>query len=106
MGQYADDIIDGNCDAFGDYTYKYNQQYSRRHKETKAEKNIRRVRKELALLIERFKEQNKPNPVNNARRYINLKYGHGWRERGLVVNDEEQWKSLEQYTTPDNFEFR
>jgi len=97
MGQYADDIIEGNCDSFGDYSYKYNQRGHKRTPETLAEKNIRKVRKELAILIQSKKNNGDPQAVENARREINLKYGKGWRERGLIANDEDQWLPLNQY---------
>ena len=35
--------------------------------------------------------------VNNARKEINIKYGHGWRERGLISNSSNQWLPLDQY---------
>jgi len=113
MGQYAEDIIDNCCDSFGDYTYKSN--YGPRGNKhpngkyrktafihlTPVEKNIAAVRKELAILI---KAKIKANPTANqnilveqARSEINLKYGKGWRERGLVVNSDNQWKPLNQY---------
>lgn len=101
MGQYAEDIIDGACDWSGDYTYKDNREEHKYYPETQAEKNIRVVRKELAILIQ-DKIANNPNTnknvlVDNARKEINLKYGKGWRERGLIANDEDQWLSLDQY---------
>jgi hypothetical protein len=104
MGQYAEDVLNGLCDESGDYTYKDNIKASKRWvKDTPAEANIRKVRKELAILINRFQKENKPQPISNARKYINLKYGKGWRERGLVENDEDQWKPLNQYKEPKNF---
>lgn len=101
MGQYAEDIIDGTCDWSGDYTYKDNQKPYKHYPETQAEKNIRVVRKELAILIQ-DKIANNPNTnknvlVDEARREINLKYGKGWRERGLIANDDDQWLPLDQY---------
>ena len=105
MGQYADDIIDGFCDNSGDYTYKDNIRKYKHSPETKAEKNIRLVRKELAILIKnKMKEFPKSN--NNlitdiCRKFINFKYGCGWRERGLVVNNSDQWKELSSYKTPE-----
>lgn len=101
MGDYADDIIEGTCDKSGDYTYKYNVHRSRQYKLTKAERNIERVRKELAMLIrKKISDNPKANPdvlVNDARQEINLKYGRGWRERGLVSNNDNQWKNLNEY---------
>lgn len=95
---YADDIIDGMCDSSGDYTYQYNCKSKYKHKETDAERKIRTVRKELAILIKKNKRNNIHQAVGKARQYINLKYGKGWRERGLMVNDEDQWKDLKEYS--------
>ena len=103
MGQYAEDVIDGFCDFLGDYTTKYNapKQKFKHYKLTPAEKNIAAVRKELAILI---KTKIKANPdananilVNDARSEINAKYGKGWRERGLCVNSDNQWRDLSEY---------
>jgi len=105
MGQYADDVIDGNCDWQGDYTYKDNSTYKGKYKDEPWEANVRKVRIELAILIKSFTEQNKPQPLNNARKYINLKYGKGWRERGCVSNSEDQWLPLSEYKEPINFKF-
>jgi len=92
MGQYADDIIDGLCDAQGDYTYKYNGKVRRHNStDTPAEANIRAVRREIAINIKNGMG------VQEARKQANLKYGKGWRERGLIVNDDNQWKPLSEY---------
>ena len=96
MGQHANDIIDGFCDQFGDYTYKDNVKY-KDYPETPAEKNIRLVRKELAILIKDKLSKNEQQAVNNARREINIKYGNDWRTRGLISNDDNQWLPLNQY---------
>lgn len=99
MGQYAEDIIDGTCDMYGDYTYKYNQRRGRSNKLTPSELKIKRVRKELAILIE-SKKANYPDVkesvlVYEARKEINIKYGKGWRFRGLISNDPNQWTEEE-----------
>ena len=98
MGQYAEDIIDGNCDWQGDYTKSsYNKaQNNYTRKATNAENCIKKIRKELAMLIENYQLNNVQNPVNTARKHINTKYGTGWRERGLTSNG-EQWKPLNEY---------
>jgi len=31
--------------------------------------------------------------VQEARKQANLKYGKGWRERGLVSNSDDQWSA-------------
>ena len=97
MGQCAEDIINGDCNWQGDYT-KTNTAIPRNYsqKETTAELNIRKVRKELAMLIKEYESNGTINPVNTARKHINIKYGRGWRERGLISNG-EQWKPLNEY---------
>lgn len=102
MGQYADDIIDGICDSSGDYFHEYNQRGHKWIPDTPAEANIRKVRKELAILIKAKKASGDPQAVSNARKEINLKYGKGWRERGLIANDEDQWLPLDQYPIKTN----
>ena len=98
MGQHADDIIDNVCDWSGDYTYKQNRRVrSHNCKDTPAERNVRLVRKELAILIKHKITNGESRPVASAREEINLKYGKGWRERGLVSNSKDQWLPLEQY---------
>lgn len=97
MGEYAEDIINGLCDSSGDYTYRDNSRKHKHYPETKAEKSIRAVRKELAILIKSKIDNGESQPVESARKEINLKYGKGWRERGLCVNDDDQWLPLDQY---------
>jgi hypothetical protein len=101
MGQYAEDIIERICDQSGDYAYKDNQKDYKHYPETMAEKNIRRVRRELAILIKRklitCPNRNQDVLIDEARKEINLKYGKGWRERGLVTNDSNQWLSFNEY---------
>jgi len=109
MGQYADDIIEGNCDQYGDYTYKGNHTYKGKYKDEPWEANIRAVRKELAILIKQklkeFPEVHPNKMVNTCRQYINLKYGDSWRERGWVSNNPDQWLPLSEYKAPINFKF-
>jgi len=99
VGQYANDIIEGYCDYSGDYTACDNitRLKQRHYKLTQAERNINAVRKELAILIKQRIRTNTSNAVGGARQLINIKYGKGWRERGLCVNSENQWKLLNQY---------
>lgn len=52
---------------------------------TPAERKIASIRKEIAILIENG------TGVQEARKQMNKKYGHGWRERGLVSNSDNQW---------------
>lgn len=91
MGEYAEDLIDGICDWQGDYTHKFNKKKPKFIKDTPSEAKIRSVRKELAILIKKKITDGESQPVENARKEINLKYGKGWRERGLVSNSPDQW---------------
>lgn len=105
MGELADMLIDGTLDMYtGEYIgdavgYPRTKHYSKQkqHKENKAEKNIRKVRKELALLIKKKESEGDKQAVNNARKEINLKYGRDWRTRGLISNSPNQWKPLSEY---------
>jgi len=51
-----------------------------------AQKKIASIRKELAILIG---EQG--IGIQEARAQMNIKYGKGWRERGLVSGSSNQW---------------
>jgi len=53
-----------------------------------AERKIALIRKEIAILINVDGVE-----VQEARKRMNDKYGKGWRERGLVVNDDDQWSA-------------
>ena len=55
------------------------------YKRTPAEKKIASIRKEISISIKNGMG------VQEARRQANLKYGKGWRERGLVSNSNNQW---------------
>lgn len=98
MGDIAEMMLEGILDEqTGEYlgegvgyprTSKGGFYNTIRHRETPSEKKIRSVRKELAIMIN---EQN--IPVQEARKLINIKYGKGWRERGLVSNSEDQWST-------------
>ena len=54
------------------------------YKRTPAEKKIASIRKEIAINIKNGMG------VQEARKQANLKYGKGWRERGLVSNSDTQ----------------
>ena len=93
MGDIADDMINGVFDcvtgeyigrAVG-YPRRANQGKGIRYKQTPAEKKIASIRKEIAINIKNGMK------VQDARRDANLKYGKGWRERGLTSNGENQW---------------
>jgi hypothetical protein len=86
MGDIAEQLIDeemfGSSERY--YTPKGN------YKRTPAEKKIASIRKEIAILIN---EQGVK--VSEARKQMNIKYGKGWRERGLVSNSDNQWSEEE-----------
>ena len=100
MGKYAEDIIDRICDSSGDYTRSYKQKRIW-IKDEPYEANIRKVRKELAILIKNkikeFPQHNENLVVGTCRRFINKKYGEGWRERYEM----SEWKKLEEYINPE-----
>ncbi len=81
MGDIAEQLI--NNEMFGDN----NQHEFHRHKgkRTPSEKKIASIRKEIAINITNGMD------VQEARKQANIKYGKGWRERGLVVNSTDQW---------------
>jgi hypothetical protein len=83
MGDIAEQLIDE--EMFGSsaryYTPKGNC------KRTPAEKKIASIRKEIAINIKNGMG------VQEARKQANLKYGKGWRERGLVSNSDDQWSA-------------
>jgi len=93
MGDIADDMINGVFDcvtgeyigrAVG-YPRRANKSKAVRYERTPAEKKIASIRKEIAINIKNGMK------VQDARRDANLKYGKGWRERGLTSNGENQW---------------
>lgn len=81
MGEFADLLIEE--EMFGrEQFYPLKRRYVER---TPSEKKIASIRKEIALLIKNG------TGVQEARRLMNVKYGKGWRGRGLVRNSEDQW---------------
>ena len=50
------------------------------------QRKIASIRKEIAILVN---EQG--IDLQEARRAMNIKYGKGWRERGLTNNPDDQW---------------
>ena len=84
MGDIAEQLI--YEEMFGSskryYTPKGN------YKRTPAEKKIASIRKEIAILVN---EQG--FTIGEARKQMNIKYGKGWRERGLVSNSDDQWSA-------------
>ena len=100
MGEYADMLIGGTCDMYtGEYIgeavgYPRTAQtkrkyYGKKVERTPAEKKIASIRKEIAINIKNGMG------VQEARKQANLKYGKGWRERGLVSNSDDQWTAEE-----------
>ena len=55
---------------------------------TPSEKKIASIRKEIAILVN---EQG--IGIGEARKQMNIKYGKGWRERGLSSNPDDQWSN-------------
>jgi GTP cyclohydrolase III len=80
MGEHAEMILDGIFDQYtGEYLGPDNSfGFSRSKAYKKALNKIRSIRKEIALDIKAG------TTVNEARRKANLKYGKGWRNKGLV----------------------
>lgn len=97
MGEISEMILDGILDEqTGEYLGEavgYPRTRKKGHyntipfiKDTPTEAKIRSIRKEIAIMVN---EQG--INVSEARRLTNLKYGKGWREKGLVSNSDEQW---------------
>ena len=108
MGDIADSMIDGQFDYItgeyiGDpvgYPRRIAQESYFSGRKTPSEKKIASIRKEIYLLVqEKCKfyttDAEKNRALDEARREMNLKYGKGWRERGLISNDENQWTEEE-----------
>ena len=85
MGDIADQLIDE--EMFGSSERYYIPKGS--WKRTPSEKKIASIRKEIAINIKNGMG------VQEARKQANLKYGKGWRERGLVSNSDDQWSAEE-----------
>jgi hypothetical protein len=68
------------------------QIFKLRYTQTPAEKKIASIRKEIAILVN---EQGVE--IGEARKQMNIKYGKGWRERGLVSNSDNQWSEEDLY---------
>lgn len=64
-------------------TKKWKNKY--KNQLTPSERKIASIRKEIAIDI-----QSGTN-VNEARKKANLKYGKGWRERGLWSGGDDNW---------------
>ena len=82
MGQHTEELIDQ--EMFG-YNRIDNQTIKGNWKRTPSERKIASIRKEIAINIKNGVS------VQEARKNANLKYGKGWRERGLISNSTNQW---------------
>ena len=80
MGEIAEWLIEQ--EMFG---YKEDYNGNVRSKRTPAEKKIASIRKEIAINVK------DGISLDEARRNANIKYGKGWRERGLISNSDNQW---------------
>lgn len=86
MGDIADQLVEDEMFGCNNYETIPSRVWVKR---TPAEKKIASIRKEIALMVK------SGTNVEEARRLTNLKYGKGWRDRGLVLNDDNQWSEEE-----------
>ena len=92
MGDIAEQLIED--EMFGndeEYFYKPKYKYKKTayiHL-TPAQRKISSIRREIAISVQNG------TSIQEARKNANLKYGKGWRERGLVLNDVNQWTEEE-----------
>ena len=84
MGDIAEQLIDEEMFGSSERYYMPKCNYKR----TAAEKKIASIRKEIAILT-----NEQVVGIGEARKQMNIKYGKGWRERGLVSNSDNQWSS-------------
>jgi len=106
MGDIADGLIDGTFDEItGEYLgegpgyprTRVQGQYNtikpkKKHKPrltSPAERKIDSIKKEIAAM------HTGGMPLDEARRLTNIKYGKGWRERGLTTHANNQWTDEE-----------
>lgn len=99
MGDITEQLIDEEMFGYDDsYSYKPrgNKKPKGKYRKTAyihlspAERKIASIRKEIAILVN---EQGVE--ICEARKQMNIKYGKGWRERGLTSNGENQWSEEE-----------
>ena len=83
MGDIAEQLIDEEMFGSSEKYYISKGNWKR----TPSEKKIASIRKEIAINIKNGMG------VQEARKQANLKYGKGWRERGLVSNSDDQWSA-------------
>lgn len=100
MGDIADqlinDIMFGEYDEIGecfqsDYSPRGNKKPKGLYRKTAyihltpSERKIASIRKEIAIAV------SEGIGIQDARKQANIKYGHGWREKGLTNNPDNQW---------------
>lgn len=81
MGEISEQLVNEEMFDCGDKHYEPKISLER----TPSEKKIAAIRKEIAINIKNGMG------VQEARKNANIKYGKGWRERGLVSNSDNQW---------------
>ena len=100
MGEIAEqlinDIMFGEYDEIGEcFQSNYSQRGNKKPKGlyrktayihlTPSQRKIASIRKEIAIAVSEGID------IQEARKQANLKYGRGWRERGLISNSPDQW---------------
>ena len=88
MGDIADQLIEDEMFGTNDehyYSAWDNRRIANKHL-TSSERKIASIRKEIAILV-----NEQAISLQEARKLINIKYGKGWRDRGLVSNSDNQW---------------
>ena len=91
MGDIAEQLIEQEMFGYDEFEYKNHKPKYRGGfiERTPSEKKIASIRKEIAINVQNGMD------IQEARKNANIKYGKGWRERGLVVNNENQWSEEE-----------
>ena len=96
MGEIAEMMLEGILDEqTGEYlgeavgyprTREKGYYNTIKPKRTPSERKIASIRKEIAILV-----NEEGVGIGEARKQMNIKYGKGWRERGLCSNSDDQW---------------
>ena len=98
--QLINDIMFGEYDEIGEcFQSNYSPRGNKKPKGlyrktayihlTPSQRKIASIRKEIAIAV------NEGIDIQEARKQANLKYGKGWRERGLISNSPDQWTEEE-----------
>lgn len=98
--QLINDIMFGEYDEIGEcFQSNYSPRGNKKPKGlyrktacihlTPSQRKIASIRKEIAIAV------NEGLDIQEARKQANLKYGKGWRERGLISNSPDQWTEEE-----------